>query len=40
MVDHEIACVVMVMLHVDWYTRPCEYFPCHVRWMDVFETNT
>jgi hypothetical protein len=38
--DHEIACVDMVMLPVDWYARPCESFPCHVRWMDVFETTT
>jgi hypothetical protein len=38
--DHEIACVAMVMLPVDWSARPCESFPCHVRWMDVFETIT
>jgi hypothetical protein len=37
---HEIACVAMVMLSVGWSTIPCEYFPCHLRWMDVLDTIT
>jgi hypothetical protein len=38
--DHEIACVAMMMFPVEWSVRLCEPFPCHVKWMDVFETIT
>jgi hypothetical protein len=30
--------VAMMMLPIEWSARLCEIFPCHVKWMDVFET--
>jgi hypothetical protein len=38
--DHEIAFVAIVMLHVDCSPRPCESYPCYVRWMCLFKTIT